>query len=768
MGSPANVKAIMARFNTGPDPAEGVPAGASRAGSVEEVPGGRPRTPLHPTFSSGAPALGKKPGLEGRLSGSSITGAPKPSFLKSTAPEVCEFPRPLAPAVAKQPAFKPKPPEVPRESEPKPLYPKVAVQRPSLSGTAEGKTCPTPPPALTKPPLTQAKPPPALTKPPLTQAKPPPALTKPPLGLANPPTSPSKPSPSLSKPSWIKDDPKGEDAGGGGGGGPLNTPKAPLGPKPKSAVSALRNRVQEGGSTPPFPQKPSSFRAAQSRFNKESSDSQGPEKNNLTPLNSHDPPVPKPSVTQRGSFVRMHLEQKENSDPSAPKRKQLLNKLALGSPPAKPNRPPNVNLDKFRKQAEPLANGPGMKKGTPLPPHHGNHVDPPLLPPPVAPSLPPRPLTAMNLPEPDENYDDVGRIMDAPPPPPGGHPSQTVEDSGSDEEMYEDLDERWPTQESKEQEKKREKEEKKRIEQEKKEQREREKKEQDARKKFKLSGPIQVIHKLKAKVDCKGNKTDLSLKQGDFIEIVRISDNPEGRWLGRSREGSFGYVKTESVEIDFDALKRQGEILPASVQGDPEVYDDIGVQDDVIRVTGPGVILPPPPDEDGEIYDELDDLDLSVRVPPPPQFTPEGHTEEELIDEEIYDDVDAQPGPPTSSLSSLLQMQSKAKPEEKDPKKQKKFEKEEKDFRKKFKFEGEIQVLYQVTIISTLASKKWGNKDLALRPGETVDVIVKPKDNKLIGRNEEGKFGYVSTSHIVAEDPDIYDDIGEDCIYDND
>uniref|UniRef100_A0A0E9X0D0 Helically-extended SH3 domain-containing protein n=4 Tax=Anguilla anguilla TaxID=7936 RepID=A0A0E9X0D0_ANGAN len=113
-------------------------------------------------------------------------------------------------------------------------------------------------------------------------------------------------------------------------------------------------------------------------------------------------------------------------------------------------------------------------------------------------------------------------------------------------------------------------------------------------------------------------------------------------------------------------------------------------------------------------------------------------------------------------------MHSKAKTEEKDPKKQKKFEKEEKEFRKKFKFDGEIQVLYQVTIISPLTNKKWGNKDLPLRPGETVDVIVKPADNKLIGRNEEGKFGYVSTSHIVAEDADIYDDIGEDCIYDND
>lgn len=54
-------------------------------------------------------------------------------------------------------------------------------------------------------------------------------------------------------------------------------------------------------------------------------------------------------------------------------------------------------------------------------------------------------------------------------------------------------------------------------------------------------------------------------------------------------------------------------------------------------------------------------------------------------------------------------------------------------------FDGEIQVLYQVTIISTLTNKKWGSKDLPLRQGETVDVIVKPMENKLIGRNEEGK-----------------------------
>lgn len=113
-------------------------------------------------------------------------------------------------------------------------------------------------------------------------------------------------------------------------------------------------------------------------------------------------------------------------------------------------------------------------------------------------------------------------------------------------------------------------------------------------------------------------------------------------------------------------------------------------------------------------------------------------------------------------------MKGKNKAEDMDPKKQKKFEKEEKEFRKKFKYDGEIQVLYQVTIISPLNNKKWSGKDLPLKAGEKLDVIVKAQDDKLICRNEEGKFGYVSTSHVV-DDGEIYDDIGgDDCIYDND
>lgn len=54
-------------------------------------------------------------------------------------------------------------------------------------------------------------------------------------------------------------------------------------------------------------------------------------------------------------------------------------------------------------------------------------------------------------------------------------------------------------------------------------------------------------------------------------------------------------------------------------------------------------------------------------------------------------------------------------------------------------YEGEIQVLYQVTIIPTLTSKKWANKELAVKAGERVDVISKAEDDRLICRSEEGK-----------------------------
>ncbi|XP_041667554.1 FYN-binding protein 1 isoform X2 [Cheilinus undulatus] len=525
---------------------------------------------------------------------------------------------------------------------------------------------------------------------------------------------------------------------------------------------------------PPIPNstiKPaSSFRNTQNMFNKER------EKNEPSDGGMKTTPPPKPPASKKPSIKRPSQTSKvKDVATSGPKQNPLPNSLALGPAPAKPNRPPKVNLENFKRGAEAPDEGPGTLKKpfipTPQPSHpsnNGNNVTPAQPLPPALPSLPPRHPAAMVLQ--DECYDDVDEFSSPPPPPlpsSAGHPSQRKEVASDDDdgEMYEDLDDRWEAAEKPD--KNKEKEEKKRLEAEKKEQKEREKKEQDARKKFKLVGPLEVIHQGKARVDCRGGKTDLGLKQGDSLDIIRVQGNPEGKWLGRTQDGSIGYVKTTSVEIDFNSLKNH---KPQQAY-DPEVYDDVDVAlHDNSGSRGPGVVLPPLPGEDGEIYDDVVDPNLDVRVPPPSQFTAEVNSDQQgaAVDEEIYDDVDSQNAPQPPSISSLLSLKGKIKADDSDSKRQKKLEKEEKEFRKKFKYEGEIQVLYQVTIIPTLNTKKWSSKDLPVKAGEKLDVIVKAEDNKLVCRNEDGKFGYVLTSHIATDDGDIYDDIGDDCIYDND
>ncbi|KAM5257785.1 FYN-binding protein 1 isoform 4-T5 [Hipposideros larvatus] len=461
-------------------------------------------------------------------------------------------------------------------------------------------------------------------------------------------------------------------------------------------------------------------------------------------------------VTMTGPWGQSQEKEKEDKHSAVPKQKPLPPLFVLGPPPPKPNRPPNVDLTKFQKatSGNSISKGQVPYSATALPPPPPPHPasQPPLpashptqLP---VPSLPPRnikPPLDLKSPMNEENQDGV-MYLDG-----SGNP----EEEESEGETYEDIEA------SKEREKKREKEEKKRLELEKKEQKEREKKEQEIKKKFKLTGPIQVIHQAKACCDVKGGKNELSFKQGEQIEIIRITDNPEGKWLGRTARGSYGYIKTTAVQIDYDSLKRKktslGPLPSRHIEDDQEVYDDVAEQDEASShsQSGSGGMFPPPPDDD--IYDGIDEEDVDDGFPSPPK--------ELDVGEEVYDDVEASdfPAPPAE-----LSQGSKAKTEEKDLKKLKKQEKEEKDFRKKFKYDGEIRVLYSTTVTPSLTSKKWGNRDLQVKPGESLEVIQNTDDIKVLCRNEEGKYGYVLRSYLVDNDGEIYDDIADGCIYDND
>ncbi|XP_012731878.2 FYN-binding protein 1 isoform X1 [Fundulus heteroclitus] len=762
MANKADVKAIMARFQT------------NGASIDDSTPVGRPKPALQPTLSSG-PTMQKKPILES-LSGGAINTPSKPPFLKST-------PSTRSDSDAHEP------------NKTKALAGKFAN---SLDSPSSSK-----PPVLNKiqrSPIAQA----AEAKGP-TQNLP---FNKPSLNPTVPETKPVFPKPPgalNSKPSWVKED-------SGGGAAPNTTPtKAPAShQKPPSSVLRMWQQNEEQAETKTdtvnkaspqqntAPKPPTNFKNAQSLFNKdkdpsEQGESGGANKPSFNAVNSAAPP--KPPANKKPSLRKPKGPgQTDGIDGDLPpglKRNPLPNSLALGPPPAKPNRPPKVDLESIKRAAEAPDDGPGFKKPTiptPLAPNlssQTNHVQQTQPPPTLPPVLPARHVT-------------VNQADDAPPPPPPvfSHPSQRAKleddpDPDDDEEMYEDLDDRW---EDKIQEKKKDdKEEKRRQEAAKKEQKEREKKEQEARKKFKLSGSLEVIQRGKALSDCKGGKMELALKQGEQLDIVRVQGNPEGKWLARTADGSIGYVKTTSVEIDFNSLKNR----PSQPAYEPEIYDDIDVVPDIGGVKGPAVVLPPPPGEEGEIYDDVVDPNLEVSslenqpsparsrsilrifdrnrrapsskvLPAPDQFAAAGNSDRPgaPIDEEIYDDVDSAPPPPP--ISSLPGMKGKGKAEDMDPKKQKKFEKEEKEFRKKFKYEGEIKVLYQVTIISPLNNKKWGGKDLPVKAGEKLDVICKSQDDKLLCRSDEGKFGHVSTS-LIVDDGEIYDDIGgDDCIYDND
>ncbi|KAM3848094.1 FYN-binding protein 1 [Vipera latastei] len=510
---------------------------------------------------------------------------------------------------------------------------------------------------------------------------------------------------------------------------------------------------------------------------------------------------------------------KEDKDKNLPRRKTLPSAMTLGPAPQKPNRPPTVDLHKFRKshgEGSSSSNSAGLPPPLPPPIHATQSTDlsPPLLPPPPpglrpstqTPVLPPR----VNIPsrsdfrgqENEENYDDVGF----------GSEDTGKADENSDGEMYEDINEMRFT--PKGDDKKKEKEEKKKSDQ-KKEQKDKDKKEQELRKKFKLEGPIEVVHQARASTDFKGGKYDLSFKQGDLIEILRITDNPEGKWLGRLK-GSYGYIKTTMVAIDYDTLKRKPRppmhVVSKHPDSDQEVYDDVGDQDSISSGSQSAMGgFPPPPLDD--IYDGVEDDEVPVKsvsqdeeksdtwskgllkilkgkdyqkksmreTAPKVNVTEDENslrtplgkqTEKDSGDSDVYDDVESTDFPlPPKEISlgkNILSLNfGRGKSNERDSQKFKKIDKEEKDFRKKFKYEGDIRVLYTATISKASSPKKKGSKDLQVKPGELVEIIQNVDDTKVLCRNEERKYGYVQRSCLVHDDEEIYDDIADD-LYDND
>ncbi|MCJ8737829.1 hypothetical protein PDJAM_G00028660 [Pangasius djambal] len=423
-----------------------------------------------------------------------------------------------------------------------------------------------------------------------------------------------------------------------------------------------------------------------------------------------------------------HLEKKPQSSPRStlPSQKSISEVVPLRKPfpnvgqrPAKPKRPPSVSLDRFR------VKGPAVQRTV--------HLDT------KTPEGPPRPpkATFLSAPQPvpqrhtepeQDTYDDID-LPPPPPPPPKPSSSESWTSSFSsqaDEEsdhsdIYEHIEGQEETAQPVVSEKKKQKEHKRQQEVEKREQKERLRKENEYRKKFKLTGEDEVLHTARVREDWQGGKNDLRVRQGESVEIVRVKNNPEGRWLARNMSGEYGYVSNACVDVDYEAIKRK-----------------------ILSEAAPPP-LPPPVHEDEDVYDDVgaDPLNSSLSV-----------------SGEVYDDVDHVipddfPLPPPEICQPIL--------------KSKKLEKEEKEFRKKFKFEGPIQVLCSMMVDPNANIKKGGGKDLSVVKGQILEVIQQTNEKKVLCRNEHGKYGYVPRHYLLHEENEIYDDIDNMTdIYDND
>ncbi|XP_004422818.1 PREDICTED: FYN-binding protein isoform X2 [Ceratotherium simum simum] len=779
----------MAKFNTGANPTEEVsvnrpfkvtgqnsPSGVQAKKNLFDNQGNA-SPPTGPSnvhrFGSPKPPLGVKPSSEEKPD-----KEPKPPFLKPTGvgqrfgspansasrdPELkAGFPKPAGP----------KPINLPKE-DPKPVFPWPPGNKPSLHSVNQDHDLKPPGPKPgSNPPAQENE---------QRQVFPRVAGVKGKFVSASPDHDPKLlfPKPIIGqKPSLSTEDSQ-EDESPTKNAAPQKGPPAPLGAKSKTGPLKPAREDPEnkdhGGETSSSPFPGVVLKSAASRggpgLSKNAEERKEERKIDaaknifLSKINQEEstsgaPPAKFPKtpskLTVGGPWGQSQEKEKGEKNSATPKQKPLPPLFTLGPPPPKPNRPPNVDLTKFRKAATGNSTSKSQTSYSttslppPPPPHPASQPPLPASHPsqPPVPSLPPRnikPPLDLKSSVNEENQDGIMHSDGT---------GNLDEEEDSEGETYEDIEA------SKEREKRREKEEKKRLELEKKEQKEREKKEQEIKKKFKLTGPIQVIHQAKACCDVKGGKNELSFKQGEQIEIIRITDNPEGKWLGRTARGSYGYIKTTAVEIDYDSLKRKKNSLGAlsrPMEDDQEVYDDVAEQDNVSSHShsGSGGMFPPPPDDD--IYDGIEEEDADDGFPSPPKQLDMG--------DEVYDDVDASdfPAPPPEISQGV-----KAKTEEKDPKKLKKQEKEEKDFRKKFKYDGEIRVLYATKVAASLASKKWGTRDLQVKPGESLEVIQNTDNTKVLCRNEEGKYGYVLRSCLVDNDGEIYDDIADGCIYDND
>lgn len=128
--------------------------------------------------------------------------------------------------------------------------------------------------------------------------------------------------------------------------------------------------------------------------------------------------------------------------------------------------------------------------------------------------------------------------------------------------------------------------EEKRRRREQKEQEKREKEMAKLKKKFGLTGEEIPIDSGLVKADSHGGLFQLSVRKGEIVLILRMENNPSGKWLVKNERGKIGYVELTNIEVDADSIRSVMSLQRTSSQSTSEdLYCDAGLEEAIYEET---------------------------------------------------------------------------------------------------------------------------------------------------------------------------------------
>ncbi|RXM98894.1 FYN-binding protein [Acipenser ruthenus] len=285
--------------------------------------------------------------------------------------------------------------------------------------------------------------------------------------------------------------------------------------------------------------------------------------------------------------------------------------------------------------------------------------------------------------------------------------------------------------------KKKEKEERQHLEKEKKKQKEKEKKENEIKKRFKITGLEEMIYRVEVKEESKGGKNDLAVKQGDVVDLIRTTKCPPGKWLAKDCDGNYGYISVTALEMDFKGIHEIGKRVSTAMGLHPSDTEEIVKGD---RSTPLFNSILETSDGFDDIYDdvETEQKDSQEKYEKPKKLANVFLKYKEYIEKKKME----KGGFPVEETErertgGLFKFKNPNADEEKSKKNT--FFKNEKEFRQKFQYTKEIEVQNTVVVNSVVVQNSPSDLNLAIKPGEQLDVIDVTKDDKIICRNMRGK-----------------------------